>query len=191
MADVQIEGLEFDISADSGKASQSLDGLVSTLQSLKSAVKGNGLKSLANNLASISHIKISNNTINSINRLADSLKNLSSVSGSLKDVARIVRAQNPVPKVTPATTQENTATPKESGVEMSQGGTQEATNSAGRLAGILGSIKSGAASAGNAIKNALGSVGSSALNKLKSSVSSVASEFGKLAKQAMKIGGSA
>ena len=82
MADVQIEGLEFDISADSGKASQSLDGLISTLQSLKSAVKGNGLKSLANNLASISHIKISNNTINSINRLADSLKNLSSVSGS-------------------------------------------------------------------------------------------------------------
>jgi hypothetical protein len=189
MADVQIEGLEFDISADSGKASQSLDGLISTLQSLKSAVKGNELKSLANNLASISHIKISNDTINSINRLADSLKNLSSVSGSLKDVARIVRAQNPVPKVTPATTQENTATPKESGVEMSQGGTQEATNSAGRLAGILGSIKSGAASAGNAIKNALGFVGSSALNKLKSSVGSVASELGKLTKQAVKIGG--
>lgn len=191
MAGVQIEGLEFDISADSGKASQSLDGLISTLQSLKSAVKGNGLKSLANNLASISHIKISNETINSINRLADSLKNLSSVSGSLKDVARIVRAQNPVPKVTPTTTQETTATPKESGVETSQGGTQRATNSAGRLASILGSIKNGAQSAGNAIKNALGSVGSYALNKLKSSVSSVTSEFRKLTRQTVKIGGSA
>jgi len=191
MADVQIEGLEFDISADSGKASQSLDGLISTLQSLKSAVKGNELKSLANNLASISHIKISNDTINSINRLADSLKNLSSVSGSLKDVARIVRVQNPVPKVNPTTPQETSVTPKESGVEMSQGGTQEVTNSAGRFANALSSIKTGAASAGNAIKTALGSAGSVALNKLKSAVNSTASEFRKLAKQAVKIGGSA
>lgn len=191
MADVQIEGLEFDISADSGKASQSLDGLISTLQSLKSAIKGNGLKSLSENLSAISNIKISNDTINSINRLADSLKNLSSVSGSLKDVARIVRAQNPVPKVTPATTQETSVTPKESGVEMSQGGTQEVTNSAGRLANALSSIKTGAASAGNAIKTALGSAGSVALNKLKSAVNSTASEFRKLAKPAVKIGGSA
>lgn len=191
MADVQIEGLEFDISADSGKASQSLNGLISTLQSLKSAIKGNGLKSLYNSLSAISNIKISDATISSIDRLADSLKNLTSISSSLalKDVARIVRAQNKVPKVNPTTQNVDSTTPKESDVETSQGGIQDATNSAGRLAGILGSIKSGAASAGNAIKNALGSVGSSALNKLKSSVGSVASELGKLTKQAVKIGG--
>ena len=191
MADVQIEGLEFDISADSGKASQSLNGLISTLQSLKSAIKGNGLKSMANSLSAISNIKISDDTINSINRLADSLKNLTSISSSLalKDVARIIRAQNKVPKVNPTTQNVDSTTPKESDVETSSGGIQEAANSAGRLAGILGSIKSGAASAGNAIKNALGSVGSSALNKLKSSVGSVASELGKLTKQAVKIGG--
>lgn len=191
MADVQIEGLEFDISADSGKASQSLDGLISTLQSLKSAVKGNGLKSLSENLSAISNIKISDATINSINRFADSLKNLSSVSGSLKDVAKIVKAQNPVPKVNPTTPQETSVTPKESGVEMSQGGTQEATNSARKLANSLSSTKTEAASAGNTIKNALGSLGSLALNKLKSATRSAAGEFGNLAKQAMKIGGSA
>lgn len=189
MADVQIEGLQFDISADSGKASQSLNGLISTLQSLKSAINGNGLKSLSENLSAISNIKISEATISSINRLADSLKNLSSASGSLKDVARIVKVQNTVPKVNSTTPQGTSVTPKESGVETSQGGTQEATNSAGRLASILSSIKTKAASAGNAIKNALGSVGRSALNKLKSSVGSVASELGKLTKQAVKIGG--
>ena len=191
MADVQIEGLQFDISADSGKASQSLDGLISALQSLKSAIKGNGLKSLSENLSAISNIKISEATISSIDRLADSLKNLSSVSGSLKDVARLVKAQNTVPKVNSITPQETSITPKESGVETSQGSIQDATNSAGRLAGALGAIKTGAASAGSAIKNALGSVGSFALSKLKSAASSAASEFGKLAKQAMKVGGSA
>lgn len=191
MADVQIEGLEFDISADSGKASQSLDGLISTLQSLKSAIKGNGLKSLSENLSAISNIKISEATISSINRLADSLKNLSSVSGSLKDVERLVKAQNTVPKMNPTTPQETSVTPKESGIETSQGGIEEIANSAGRLASILDSIKARATSAGQAIKNIPGSVASFALNKLKSAASSAANELGKLAKQAMKVGGSA
>lgn len=92
---VELEGLEFQIESNIDGATKGIDSLAESLTKLKTAVKGNGLKTLGKNLEALTKIKVDASSVDGIKKLADAVNSFSTAklsSGIAKNIESITQA---------------------------------------------------------------------------------------------------